>query len=599
MVFLKELIMKYQKIWIFSLLIIFSILALLPASPVIQSTPPRDSGIFLYVGSRLLKGDLLYKAIWDDKPPLIFWINAFGLWLSPGSTWGVWILEAVGILATVWMAFSMLKKAFGSAAAALGIVSGLTILLITLHGGNYTEEYAIPFQIASLFFLVQSERRGGNWQAIGCGIALGLIFFLRQNLIGIGAAIVIYLIMRALFKRSWLPIKQGAFIALGFIGVSIIILTILAIQGIIPEFWDAAFVFSLAYSNLGLLEHLKALGDTLRFFSQIPFLLIFLPAWFLAAFLVLRHGTSTILQILRNRWTGWVLLAGGILGVVGGFGGSLLQRSENRLGLLQQAALIFGFLLIVLGIISISNFSQKAISLWLEKKPFHFSPASTSIISIAVIWFPIELVMVNLSGRSYLHYYMAMCAIGMVMFAFLADRLIKLLGSLKAARAELISILIWSIAIVLTLVYNPINTLRIMYTPEGKDNLTWKAVRYVVANTQPDDKVLIWGAEPVINFLSDRSSPLRYPYFYPFYTINYGRKALTAEVLEAVQHNKPVLIIYTGDTPFVNINADGKCKLPDGPLPAGMDNVLNAVCLNYHYAGELGKGNWKIYQVNP
>ncbi len=292
--------MKFSKYWLIILLLILSVLPLLPASPIIQKVPPRDSGFFFYVGSRLLKGDLLYKNVWDDKPPVIFLLNALGLWMSAGSRWGVWIIELVSIWCAVWLAFTVLKKSFGAFAASLGIVSGLTILLITLHGGNYTEVYAIPFQLACVFFLVQSEQKAGFWPAFACGVALGIIFFLQQNLISIGLAIALYLILRSILSHSWEPFVQAVFIALGAIGVSIVFLAWMAIQGILPGFWDGAFVYVMVYSNLGLVEHLKALGDTLQFFKSIPLLLISLPVWLLALFLLLWHGASTIIKIIRN-----------------------------------------------------------------------------------------------------------------------------------------------------------------------------------------------------------------------------------------------------------------------------------------------------------
>ena len=591
--------MKLKNTWLLILLFLLSIAALLPASPILQHTPPRDSGIFLYVGSRMLKGDLLYKNIWDDKPPMIFLINALGLWISAGSLWGVWILEVIGILTAVWMAFSVLKSSFGNTAAVLGIVAGLSILLITLHGGNYTEEYAIPFQFACLFFLVQSERKGGIWPAFASGVALGILFFLRQNLISVGAAIVIYLVARALLSRSWKPIRQGLIMLLGLICFNIVCLSFLAIQGTLAEFWDAAFVFSLAYSNLGLLERIKSVSDTLRFFSQIPLLLLSLPVWFLALYLLLRQGTSTTIKIIKNRWTGWILLAGGIILLGGGIFSDILPGSRSAMGLLQQGAIVFGVIVTGLAILQVSSLLPRYALPRLEKITYHLSSASTTIIAIAVLWYPIEMVMVNLSGRSYLHYYMAMVAICTVLFAFLADQIKKLLGFWRNINPELLLVSGWCIGIILTLIYNPINSLRVMYSTEG-DNQTWRAVRYIVANTQQDDKVLIWGAEPVINFLSNRSSPLRYPYLYPFYTINYRVKALSAEVLADIQTKRPVLIIYTEDTPFVNITPDGKCEMPTKPLLAGMKDVMKDICSNYHYVGEIGKAGagWKIYRIN-
>lgn len=53
----------------------------------------RDNGFFLYSGSQILKGKLPYLDFWDSKGPLIFYINALGLFIGKGTRWGVWLLE--------------------------------------------------------------------------------------------------------------------------------------------------------------------------------------------------------------------------------------------------------------------------------------------------------------------------------------------------------------------------------------------------------------------------------------------------------------------------------------------------------------------------
>ncbi len=589
--------MKISKNWLLIPLFVLAIVALLPASPLIQHTPPRDSGIFLYISSRLLKGDVLYQTIWDDKPPMIFLINAMGLWLSGGSRWGVWILQVFGILAALWMAFSILKKAFGNTAAFLGIVSGLAILLLTLHGGNYTEEYAIPFQFAGLFFFVLAERKGGFWPAFACGLALGILFFLRQDFIGVGVAIAIYLAMRALIIRTWLPLRQLAFTLLGAIGISMVFLVYLVQQGTLAQFWDSVFLFSFAYSNLGLLEHLKAFGETLQFFYQIPLLLLSLPVWAFLLFLLLLHGTGTIIKILRNQWTGWALLAGGILFLAAGLGANILPGSRPGMGLLQQTAIVLGVILTGLAILQLFGFLARVTLPGLQKIAYHLPLASNTIIALTVIWYPVELILVNLSGRSYLHYYMAVIPVCSMLFAFLADQIRRVLGFWKVGIGNALVVLGWAIGIILTLVYNPINAMREFYTPT-KDDQVQKTVRYIDANTRPGDTVLIWGAEPVVNFLSNRASPTRYPYLYPFYTINYEVKAFSAAVLSGIQTGKPVLIIYTGDTPFINISTDQKCELPSQPLLPGMENVLKAICSRYYYVGFVENTGWKVYHID-
>ncbi|MCX6069001.1 MAG: hypothetical protein NT121_25185 [Chloroflexi bacterium] len=71
------------------LAIVFAVL--LPFSPVnSQSVPSRDSGVFLYTGWRVLHGEIPYLQLWDHKPPVIYYLDALGLLLTPESIWGIW-----------------------------------------------------------------------------------------------------------------------------------------------------------------------------------------------------------------------------------------------------------------------------------------------------------------------------------------------------------------------------------------------------------------------------------------------------------------------------------------------------------------------------
>jgi hypothetical protein len=373
----------------------------------------------------------------------------------------------------------------------------------------------------------------------------------------------------------------------------------MAIQGILPEFWDGVFVYGMVYSHLGLLEHLKGLEDSLQFFRSIPLLLFLIPVWILALFLLLRHGARTIAGILKNRWTGWVLLTGGILALAAGTFGNILPGSSGGFGLLRQSALTLGVILASLAILHLFKLLPRLAIPGLEKTTYQLAPAATTIIAVAVLWYPLEVVLVNFSERSYLHYYMAICAIGIVLYAFLADQIKKLLVSWKAPVVNILLVLGWAIGIGLTLIYNPINSMPVMFMP-GKiaNDPIWESVNYIVANTQPTDQVMVWGSEPLINFLSKRSSPVRYTYFKTFYTAGYGGKALSAELMNDLQTKKPVLIIYTGDTPFINITAEHTCEMPSQPLLAGMDDVMKEICSNYSFVGNVGASDWKIYRSN-
>src|ERR1043165_359368 len=80
-----------------SVSILGTIIALFPNNPVNMTLPSRDSGVFLYVGWRFLSGDIPYRDVWDHKPPLVYFVDALGLTLTPPSLWGVWLLQIVFI----------------------------------------------------------------------------------------------------------------------------------------------------------------------------------------------------------------------------------------------------------------------------------------------------------------------------------------------------------------------------------------------------------------------------------------------------------------------------------------------------------------------
>src|SRR5215510_3053799 len=117
-----------------------TLIALFPCNPNNMTLPSRDSGVFLYVGWRLLSGDVPYRDVWDHKPPLIYFVDALGLTLTPHSLWGVWVLQLIFIFFTLLLVYKLLDREFGIYAALVGTVILTSGLLTILEKGNVTEE---------------------------------------------------------------------------------------------------------------------------------------------------------------------------------------------------------------------------------------------------------------------------------------------------------------------------------------------------------------------------------------------------------------------------------------------------------------------------
>jgi hypothetical protein len=113
-------------------------------------------------------------------------------------------------------------------------------------------------------------------------------------------------------------------------------------------------------------------------------------------------------------------------------------------------------------------------------------------------------------------------------------------------------------------------------------------VEYVLQNTDANDKVLIIGAESVINFLARRESPTRYAYQYPLALT--GSRPMFEEYFNQILENEPLLIIDTR----------GRETLTDKlyvPLQKRSEIVRAGVeYLGKNYENVAQFGDWFVYR---
>ena len=228
-----------------------AIAALLPSSPLLMPFTYRDSGVFLYIGWRILHGEVPYRDIWDHKPPVILYLNALGVALGNGSRWGIWLLELVMLTLAAYIGLRLLTHAFGGAVALLSPVLWLLTLGFVIEGGNLTTEYTLVLQFAALalvYHMGRAELPWWRWLLIG--LLGGMAFFTKQTAIGIWVAIVIYVCL-VRFRSGEHRRLAGNLAALGTGGVIVAAgwVAVFALQGALVPFWEAAFYYNFAYTT--------------------------------------------------------------------------------------------------------------------------------------------------------------------------------------------------------------------------------------------------------------------------------------------------------------------------------------------------------------
>jgi hypothetical protein len=442
------------------------------------SYPGRDSGIFLYIGSLILKGKIPYIDAWENKGPLVFYINALGLFLTGGSRWGIWALEFIFLLMAGAIGYAAMKRIMGEIPALIGTFVWVNAAGNVLQGGNFSEEYSLLFSfIAVLFFLKSienmalrgAERRSNPQQGaesassgyrpprndeLIIGATLGFNILLRPNNISIQVAIAGAYFLLAILSKDWhLLINRAIQIAIGTLVVIVPVLLYFAAHNALTEMINVVIVFNSQYSEGG--------------------------------------GLPRFIEGIANATRG--------------------------IGIPLVAVAFLGYIIAL-----ISLFKRDALDTPLGK----FLP-------VLLIGLPLEAFLSGLSGKNYPHYFIGWSLYVGFFWSYVVYVLINqmsLRGTKQSPSAmgllrreerpphnnatPLIFILL-----IITFAAH-IDTWK-NYGAAFESRITHRApldyrdpiVDYIQKHTSPEDKVLVWGFRPIINFVSQRESPVTYlPY---------------------------------------------------------------------------------------
>lgn len=402
------------------------------------SYPGRDGGIFLYIGSLILKGRVPYLEVWENKGPLVFYINALGLFISGGSRWGVWFLEFLFLFGAGVIGYIVIKQLMGTIPALVGTFVWMGVAGNTLQGGNYTEEYSLLFSFTALYFFWKSlEQPDKKLHVFLVGVSLGANILLRPNNISMQAGAAGAYFLLALLLRDWrLLVRRAALMTAGMTIAVVPVLLYFFVQGALAEMINVVLLFNFQYSEGGGLS--KVLGGAAGAASSI--------GW-------------------------WMVL-------------------PAMMGYAASASALF-------------------------KRGFAQSPLGGVLLSLLIGW-PVETVLSALSGRGYLHYFIGWAPYVGLLCGFLVYILLRRFIPIPDKYSSLVLMALFTFTLFGNMDdwmnYGAVLS-RIRSAPGANFDYRDPVASYILENTAPGDKVFVWGFRPVINFVSDRESPVSYlPY---------------------------------------------------------------------------------------
>jgi hypothetical protein len=224
----------------------------------------RDQGIYAMVGRAVAAGGMPYRDAWDFKPPGIFLVYALARAVFGGAQSGIRIVEAAGLVAMTLAMMRLTERWWGDRRVGLlaGAISILVHAQLEFWHTAQPESFGGMLTIFALLALGPIDDRAPDRETLRrwavCGAIFGFTGLLKPPLAGGGAVVAAALGIRALAAHADAPpavrlraaLRPAAVIAAG--GALPIVLCLLwfRARGAHHEMWDVLFVFTPHYTRL-------------------------------------------------------------------------------------------------------------------------------------------------------------------------------------------------------------------------------------------------------------------------------------------------------------------------------------------------------------
>jgi hypothetical protein len=541
----------FTFVWSFVLAVVV-LLQSLPVSPVYQYLE-ADSGVYAYVGSAILDGQLPYRDVWEHKPPVGFYLNALALLVFGHTPWAIWWLNVIWVTLTSIVFFLLIKKMMGGIPASVASLLFATAIMQPElgRGGNLMEVYGLLFQvlvIGALYYYFVAPRN--SWVFIS-GIFTSLAFLTKQTTIALGVSSILAIFIVSLLRRE---LKQALLRPLLFAG-SVIVPIVLAgsywlINGAAYDFLDAVFLHSLAY-----------VGERTSFLWSLK---------------------NTVLNVFP-------------------------RLIISRLYYIAAGAFI---------LYCFENFHWYIARLRRDHKapPQEIHPVELTMLGIFIA-LPVEVALASLGARNFGHYFLTLIPAGATVIAYISWKAIggiRLATNAKRSPSLLSAgwlLLLGASVYWLCNVFiqgspstGQLASITDVFSNQYEIN---DVEKYIIDTTEPSDRVLVWHIHTGINFITQRHAAARV--LFPM-NLFIGNLKMP-EFVTQMTNDPPQLIAFQKPSsigmPFVDENIDDWCKSSCMPeidaglkQPAVYDSLKRFQgFFQQHYVLDRQIYDWYIYRL--
>jgi hypothetical protein len=299
--------MKYLKkhFWLF-ICIIITILLRFPS--VFEPYWHGDEGISLALGQAIRRGELIYRDITDNKPPMLYLIYSIGGTLAWAK--GILLLWSIGTVTSFYFLAILIMKKYWAILATLFFSIILNIPLFEGNVANGEIFFVLPTTLGMLLLWKYKDSFSLKpFFFIGMVFSIGFLFKVPAAADFLGALIFLTLYQKSVIHQAFL--KRLFVLFIGFIIPLLVCLIPYLFSGALSDFMTYVFFRNLSYSSWQNNFRIPYFIFLAVFFSilfirrkTISPSLLFICSWFFLAVLgsriSIRPYTHYLIQVLPS-----------------------------------------------------------------------------------------------------------------------------------------------------------------------------------------------------------------------------------------------------------------------------------------------------------
>lgn len=265
-----------------------------------------DSCVFQTMGLALLQGKIPYVDLFDHKGPILYFIDALGIWIGDGKI-GIYILQILANTVSFIFIYKTIRL-FLNVIPTLCVFTGSLLLYAYFYGeGNLCEEWMLCFISPALFLALRNIISTPNistllYDSAFYGFCLAMCFLIRPNdaVIHIGGVMFgtfLWMISRKEYKQAWLNVViMGASFAVCVLPS----ICFYAYHNALPDLWYGLIMYNSQYASEGSSIFLSILS-LIR-------MMIFVPLLIIAILAGIRKERTILYVLIAQILLAWLLL---------------------------------------------------------------------------------------------------------------------------------------------------------------------------------------------------------------------------------------------------------------------------------------------------